>query len=126
MSSPATRGTPRTVTGSFKGHHGGVKRRLIETAAEERKQHRIAGWRVASQRLEDERVVDARPAIVQVPSHSRQRHKVVTVMVLANVSIRLPWQNGHAVGRSTASLNRDSDIVAVTILFSSRFPHCSL
>jgi hypothetical protein len=51
--------------------------------------------------------------MVHVSSHSLQRHKVVTVIVLASVSIRLPWQNGQAVGRLIASLNRDSDIVGV-------------
>jgi len=55
----------------------------------------------------------ARLAIVHVSSHSRQRHKVLAVIVLASVSSRLPWQNGHAVGRSIASLNRNSDIVGV-------------
>ena len=42
-------------------------------------------------KVESERAGDAaRPAIVHVSSHSRQRHKVVTVMVLAIVSTRLP------------------------------------
>jgi hypothetical protein len=45
----------------------------------------------ASQRVKGERDVDAaRLAIVHVASHSRQRHKVVTVIVLASVSTRLP------------------------------------
>ena len=52
----------------------------------------------------------ARPASVHVSSHSRQRHSVLSVMALASVSTRLPWQNGHAVGRSTVSLNPNSDI----------------
>jgi len=61
-----------------------------------------------------ERDVDAaRLAIVHVASHSRQRHKVMTVIVLASVSTRLPWQNGHAVGLLIVSFNRDSDIVGV-------------
>jgi hypothetical protein len=60
------------------------------------------------------RVEDAaRPAIVHVPSHSRHRQKVVTVMTLANVSTILPLQNGHMVGRVTAVLNCDSDILAI-------------
>jgi hypothetical protein len=81
----------------------------------------------ATQRVKGERHVDAtRLAIVHVASHSRQRHKVVTVIVLASVSTRLPWQNGHAVGLSIASFNRDSDIVDVFILPSSRFSQCSL
>jgi hypothetical protein len=63
--------------------------------------------------VDGERAVDARLAMVHVPSHSRQRHKVVTVIVLASVSTRLPWQNGQAVGRLTASLIRDSDIIGV-------------
>jgi hypothetical protein len=68
----------------------------------------------ASQRVKRERAVDAaRLAIVHVASHSRQRHKVVTVIVLASVSTFLPWQNGHAVGRLITSFNRDSDIVGV-------------
>jgi hypothetical protein len=67
-----------------------------------------------SQRVKGERDVDAaRLAIVHVAPHSRQRHKVMTVIVLASVSIRLPWQNGHAVGLLSASFNRDSDIVVV-------------
>ena len=40
-----------------------------------------------------------RLAIVHVRSHSRQRQHVVTVMTLANVSMALLSQNGHAVGR---------------------------
>jgi hypothetical protein len=68
----------------------------------------------ASQRVKGERHVDAtRLAIVHVASHSRQRHKVVIVIVLASVSTRLPWQNGHAVGLLIVSFNRDSDIVGV-------------
>lgn len=63
--------------------------------------------------MEGERAVDARLAMVHVSSHSRQRHKVVTVIVLASVSTRLPWQKGHAAGRPIASLNRDSDIVSI-------------
>jgi hypothetical protein len=55
-----------------------------------------------------------RLAIVHVSSQSRQRHKVATVIVFASVSTRLPWQNGHLVGRAIASLNRNSDIVAVS------------
>ena len=68
---------------------------------------------VAPRRVEGQRAADARLAMVHVSSHSRQRHKVVTVIVLASVSNRLPWQKGHAVGRPIASLNRDSDIVGV-------------
>jgi|SoiMethySBSTD1v2_1073268.scaffolds.fasta_scaffold457041_5 hypothetical protein len=77
----------------------------------------------ASQRVKGERDVDAaRLAIVHVASHSRQRHKVMTVIVLASVSTRLPWQNGHAVGLLTASFNRDSDIVGVfDLAFIKRF-----
>jgi hypothetical protein len=64
-------------------------------------------------KVETERAGDvARLAIVHVSSHSRQRHKVLTVIVLAIVSTRLPWQNGHVVGRVT-SLNSDPDIVAM-------------
>jgi hypothetical protein len=70
--------------------------------------------------VDGERAVDARLAMVHVPSHSRQRHMVATVIVLASVSIRLPWQNGQAVGRLAASLIRDSDIIGVFILPSSR------
>ena len=45
----------------------------------------------AGQREKDERDLDAaRLAIVHVASHSRQRHKVATVIVLASVSTRLP------------------------------------
>ena len=103
------------------GHCEAVKRRLIEIATEEPKQlpkaasidcpvpfakpealsttagvvsplHDVEG---ASQRVKGERAVDAaRLAIVHVASHSRQRHKVLTVIVWASVSTRLPWQNG--------------------------------
>jgi hypothetical protein len=46
---------------------------------------------VVSQKVERDRGDDAgRLAIVHVASHSRQRHMVVTVMVLASVSIRVP------------------------------------
>ena len=70
---------------------------------------------VASQEPDRERAGGAvRLAMVHVPSHSLQRHKVATVMVLASVSTRLPWQNGHAVGRLIASLNRHSLIVGVS------------
>ena len=59
-----------------------------------------------------ERAEDAaRLAIVHVPSHSRQRHNVVTLITFASVSIIFPLQNGHAVGRVTVSLTGDSDIV---------------
>jgi hypothetical protein len=64
-----------------------------------------------SQRVRD--VDAARLAIVHVASHSRQRHKVITVIVLASVSSRLPWQNGHAVGLLMVSFNRDSDMVGI-------------
>ena len=76
--------------------------------------HLTVSCALAYVKVEGERAGDtARLAIVHVSSHSRQRHKVVTVMVLAMVSTRLPSQNGHVVGRVTASLNRDSDIVAM-------------
>jgi hypothetical protein len=46
--------------------------------------------------------------MVHVPSHSRQRHNVVTVMTFASVSMILPLQNGHTAGRATASANCES------------------
>ena len=49
-------------------------------------------------------------AVVHVRSHPRQRQKVVAVMTLASVSIALPLQNGHIVGRATGSLACDSNI----------------
>lgn len=52
-------------------------------------------------------------AIVQVPPHSRQRQNVVTVIVFASVSMILPVQKGHLVGRMTVPLSGDSDILAV-------------
>jgi hypothetical protein len=55
----------------------------------------------------------ARLAIVHVPSHSRQRHNVVTEITFASVSMILPLQNGHVVGRVTASLIVDSDMFAI-------------
>ena len=42
-------------------------------------------------------------AIVHVPSHVRQRHTLVTVMIFASVSRILPWQNGHRVGLVTST-----------------------
>ena len=51
--------------------------------------------------------------MVHVPSHSRQRQNVVTVMVFASVSMILPLQNGQLVGRVTASLGRVSVILVV-------------
>jgi hypothetical protein len=53
-------------------------------------------------------------AIVQVSSHPRQRHKVVTLMTFARVSTALLLQNGHIVGRVTTWLGRDSYIFAVS------------
>ena len=46
--------------------------------------------------------------MVHVPSHSRQRQVVVTVMTFARVSMIRPLQNGHTVGRATVSLDRES------------------
>ena len=48
--------------------------------------------------------------MVHVCSHLRQRHNVVTVMTFASVSIALPLQDGHIVGRATGSLACDSYI----------------
>jgi hypothetical protein len=63
--------------------------------------------------VESERAGEgARLAIVHVSSHSRQRHNVLTVIVLAMVSTRVPRQNGHAVGRVT-SLTSGSYMVAM-------------
>jgi hypothetical protein len=42
-----------------------------------------------------------RPLMVHVFSHSRHRQNVVIVMTLARVSMPLPLQNGHIVGRGT-------------------------
>ena len=42
------------------------------------------------------------------------------VMVLAMVSTRLPRQNGHVVGRVTASPNRDSNVIAVFLRVHAR------
>ena len=46
--------------------------------------------------------------MVHVPSHSRQRQVVVTLMTLAGVSMIRPLQNGQAVGRATVSSDRES------------------
>jgi len=43
-------------------------------------------------------------AIVQVFSHSRHRQYVVTVMTFASVSMALPPQNGHKLGRVIVSV----------------------
>jgi len=40
--------------------------------------------------------------IVHVRSHSRHRQNVVMVMTLARVSMIVPLQNGHDVGRATS------------------------
>jgi len=48
------------------------------------------------------------PAMVHVPSHSRQRQVVVTVMTLARVSMIRPLHNGQTVGRATVWLDRES------------------
>ncbi len=49
--------------------------------------------------------------MVQVPSHSRQRHIVVTLMTLAKVSMMRPLQKGHAFGRVTGSSSRGSGCI---------------
>jgi hypothetical protein len=54
-------------------------------------------------------------AIVHVPSHSRQRQSVVTVVVSASVSMILPVQKGQLVGRETAPSSRDSDILPLSL-----------
>jgi hypothetical protein len=54
---------------------------------------------------------DAWLAIVHVPPHSRQRQNVVTLIVFASVSMVLPVQKGHLVGRETSPSSRDSDIL---------------
>jgi hypothetical protein len=52
-------------------------------------------------------------AIVQVPSHARQRQSVDAVMTFASVSNALPPQKGHAAGRVVGSLlNRESDMMS--------------
>ena len=43
--------------------------------------------------------------MVHVCSHLRQRHIVLTVKTFASVSIALPLQNGHSVGRVTVSVS---------------------
>jgi hypothetical protein len=43
--------------------------------------------------------------MVHVPSHSRQRQNVLTVMTFASVSMRRPLQYGHIVGRVTGSVS---------------------
>jgi hypothetical protein len=52
--------------------------------------------------------------MVQVFVQWRQRQQVSTVMILASVSILLPLQKGHTVGRAGASL-----------VFPSRMRFCS-
>ena len=52
-----------------------------------------------------------RLARVQVCSHTRQRQSVVVVISLASVSTLFALQNGHMVGRVTASFPADSNIV---------------
>jgi hypothetical protein len=54
--------------------------------------------------------------MVHVFSQVRQRQKVVTVMTFANVSIALPLQYGHAVGRVAGGLTP----VCMTYVASSR------
>jgi hypothetical protein len=48
--------------------------------------------------------------MVHVPSQCLHRQNVVTVMTLAKVSMTLPLQNGHAVGRVTGLLRCGSNM----------------
>jgi hypothetical protein len=64
----------------------------------------------------------ARLARVHVCSHSRQRQTLVSEMTLASVPTILPSQEGHLVGRATASAGRNSDIREV----SHRFSHSTV
>ena len=75
---------------------------------------RILDVSLAYLRVEGERGGEAaRLSIVHVFAHSRQDHNVLTVIALAIVSTRVPRQNGHVVGRVTASVSSESDIVAM-------------
>lgn len=66
------------------------------------------------------RVEDAlRVEIVHVPSHSRHRQKLVTVMTFASVSMILPLQNGQFVGRVTGSANFVSRMLVFPFLNAS-------
>jgi len=68
--------------------------------------------RYLCQDVEDAPVEDpGRLASVHVPSHTRQRQRLEVVMTFASVSIALPWQNGHLVGRAIAWFRCASDIV---------------
>ena len=49
--------------------------------------------------------------MVQVWSHSRHRQTDVTVMIFASVSMILPLQKGHIVGRVTFSGKCESGMV---------------
>jgi hypothetical protein len=51
--------------------------------------------------VEGKRAGDVRLAIVQVSSQPRHRHKVVTEISFASVSMTLLPQNGHNIGRMT-------------------------
>ena len=44
--------------------------------------------------------------MVHVFSHERHRQSAVTLMTFASVSMTLPLQYGHVVGRVTGVLNR--------------------
>lgn len=59
-------------------------------------------------------------AIVHVPSHSRQRHRLLTVITFASVSMILPLQNGQVAGFVAGSaLSRGSAIGCFSPLFNS-------
>jgi hypothetical protein len=72
------------------------------------------------------RVEDAlRVEIVHVPSHSRHRQKLVTVMTFASVSMILPLQNGQFVGRVTGSANFGSRMLVFPFLNASNAKECA-
>ena len=65
------------------------------------------------------------PAMVHVPSHSRQRQVVVTVMTFARVSIFRPLQNGQTVGRATVSSDRESGMSLFLFLNARDLNRCA-
>ena len=61
--------------------------------------------------------------IVHVRSHSRHRQNVVTVMTLARVSMIVPLQNGHDVGRVTSPEYESFMYVSFLERVSAFWPH---
>lgn len=105
----------RTESRGRSEHHDRDRRVFSSTEACVPCRHSYRGWAEFA----------AWVAIVHVPPHSRQRQNVVTVIVFARVSMILPVQKGHLVGRMTSSLSGDPNILDVFPDFHYRATHRS-